>query len=90
MKYKTRPIVIDAISFTELVEFGKKYGGNLVDGMPWSFQYKGHPVTHENDECYIVDSDIKINISDMLVLTDDGNAYSCNEDIFKKICEDAT
>ena len=38
MKYRKKPVVIEAITFDELVEYGKAHGGNIVDGMPWSFQ----------------------------------------------------
>lgn len=49
-----------AITFDELVQYGiaqcKAEGrsGNIVNGMPWSFSYRGIPVTHENDGCYLV------------------------------------
>ena len=42
------------LSFDDLVEYGKDSGAPLVDGMPWSFSFEGHPVTHENDQCYLV------------------------------------
>jgi hypothetical protein len=51
---KPRLPVADAITFDEFVEYGKANGGNIVNGMPWSFKYKNHGVTHENDDCYIV------------------------------------
>jgi hypothetical protein len=43
-----------AFSFDDLVEYGKASGAPLVNGMPWSFSFEGHPVTHENDQCYLV------------------------------------
>lgn len=42
------------ITFDELVEHGKANGGNIVNGMPWSFSYAGYAVTHENDNCYLI------------------------------------
>lgn len=53
-KYIKRPEVIEAITFDEFVQFGIDNGGNLVNGMPWSFIYKELPVTHTNDECYLI------------------------------------
>lgn len=29
-------------------------GGNIADGMPWSFQYEGWPFTNENADCYLI------------------------------------
>lgn len=44
------------ITFDELVDYGKKAGAVCVNGLPWSFTYQGFPVTHENDECYLITS----------------------------------
>lgn len=46
----------EAFTFDELVEFGKKSGCPLHGGMPWSFEFHKVHVTHENDDCYIVDN----------------------------------
>lgn len=46
--------VIEAITFNELVEYGKANGANIVEGMPRSFEFKDHKVTHENDQCYLI------------------------------------
>ena len=43
--YRKKPVVIEAITFDELVAHGLANGANVVNGMPWSFQYKGQPVT---------------------------------------------
>lgn len=53
-----------AITFDELVQHGiaqcKAEGreSNIVRGLPWSFKYRGLPVSHENDECYLVSTAI--------------------------------
>lgn len=58
MKYKEKnpkPRVIEAITFDELIEYGKAFiGVNMVNGMPWSFEYKGNAITHETDTYYLV------------------------------------
>lgn len=68
MKYRKKPVVIEAITFNELVEHGHKFieenptegnygvhdNGNERSGLPWSFKYKGRSITHENDECYLI------------------------------------
>jgi hypothetical protein len=56
--------------------------------MPWSFNYNGHPITHENDECYIVttlESDSqKMTPNDMLITGVRGEIYPCKIDIFNE------
>ncbi|MBC2594908.1 hypothetical protein H5P28_11630 [Ruficoccus amylovorans] len=95
MKFKKKPITIDAITFDELVEHGLKYGGNTVEGVPWSFQYNGHAVTHETDDCYIIstlEGDMKMTRGDMLLIGITGEIYPCKLDIFEASydpCDDA-
>lgn len=48
------PDDIQAVTFDALVEYGKTHGANIVNGMPWSFEYEGIPITHENDQCYLI------------------------------------
>ena len=45
---------IDVFSFSEFIEYGKNKGANIVNGMPWHFKIYGYPVTHENDELYLI------------------------------------
>lgn len=57
MKYREKdpkPKIVDAITFDELVEYGKANGANIVNDMPWSFEYKGLSITHETDTHYLV------------------------------------
>jgi hypothetical protein len=47
----------EALTFGELVEFGRNHcGADMVKNMPWHFFYEGYPITHENDECYLIPS----------------------------------
>ena len=89
-KYRRNPIVVEAITFDELVEYGKANGGNVVDGMPWSFQYQGQPVTHENDNCYLIvfiGETIKFERGDMLVTDEKGLTYPVTPRFFDKTYE---
>lgn len=45
---------VSRITFDELIEHGKAAGVETINGMPWSFEYNGQPVTHETDNCYLV------------------------------------
>ena len=90
MKFRKKPVVIEAITFEEFVEFGNKHSDNIVDGMPWSFDYKGHSVTHENDECYLVPTHqgiVEFTPNDMLITQIDGEIYPCKIEIFNATYE---
>lgn len=54
VKYFWKPGLVEAITFAELVDYGRTHGANIVNGMPWAFSYEGHPITHENDTCYLI------------------------------------
>lgn len=90
MKYRKKPVVIEAITFEELVAYGKGQTTHLINGMPWSFDYKGHPITHENDECYLIptlEGTMKFNKGDMLITGVKGEIYPCKPDIFEQTYE---
>lgn len=85
--YRKKPVEIEAITFDEFIEYGKNSGGNIVNGMPWSFSYKGHPVTHENDERYLIptlEGTMDFTPNDMLITGINGEIYPCKLDIFMK------
>ncbi|WP_456867609.1 hypothetical protein [Galbibacter sp. BG1] len=89
-KYRKKPVEIEAITFDELVEYGKEHSDNLVNGMPWSFDFNGHPVTHENDECYIVPTNhgsAFFKRGDMLIIQIDGEIYPCKKEVFDETYE---
>jgi hypothetical protein len=89
-KYRKKPVVIEAITFEEFVEHGKQNGGNIVNGMPWSFEYKGQPVTHENDECYLLPTPtrtMRFTPQDMLITDVNGEIYPYKIDLFEATYE---
>ena len=86
-KFRKKPVVIEAITFGELVKHGISVVDpkTLVDGMPWSFNYKGHPITHENDTCYLIptlEGTHNMTPDDMLITGVKGEIYPCKLDIF--------
>lgn len=90
--YRKKPVVIEAITFNELVEHGKTHTANIVNGMPWSFDYKGHPITHENDGCYLIptlEGTHNMTPADMLITGVQGEIYPCKIDIFNATYEPA-
>ena len=91
MKYRKKPVVIEAITFDEFVEYGKNHTENIVNGMPWSFKYNGHEVTHENDMCYLIptlEGVYAFTPDDMLITGVNGEIYPCKKDIFEKTYEE--
>jgi hypothetical protein len=92
MKFRKKPVEIEAITFNELVEYGKANGGNIVNGMPWSFRYQNQPITHENDSCYLIptlEGTMKFTPDDMLITSVQGEIYPCKSDIFEMTYEPA-
>ena len=53
-KFKMKPMIVEAVTFEELIEYGLKRTNNIYNNMPWSFEFMGIPVTHETDDCYII------------------------------------
>jgi len=89
-KYRKKPVVIEAITFNELIKHGWDNDANIVNGMPWSWNYNGHPITHENNECYLIptlEGTHNMTPDDMLITGIQGEIYPCKIDIFNKTYE---
>lgn len=89
-KFRKKPVVIEAITFQELIEHGKQIAPNLGNEMPWSFEYNGHPITHENDKCYLIpapEGDLQFTPKDMLITGVQGEICLCKKDIFEATYE---
>lgn len=91
-KFRKLPVVIEAITWDELVEYGKTQvlPEDLIDGMAWSFDYGGHAITHENNECYLIptlEGIHQMSPKDMLITGVAGEIYPCKLDIFEKTYE---
>lgn len=76
-EYKRKPKSVYAFTFDELVEFGRQSGANIVNGMPWHFQYNGCPITHEDNNTFLLAFPsiggfvVRMTRSDILVVEDD-------------------
>lgn len=89
-KYRKKPVVIEAMTFDEFIQYGKENTDNIVNGMPWSFTINGYNVTHENDECYLIPTLEGIHNftkDDMLIIGIKGEIYPCKIDIFEATYE---
>lgn len=92
MKYRKKPVVIEAITFDELVAHGIAQGVPITNGLPWSFDYKGQSITHENDNCYLIPTlqgTMRFDRDDMLITGVAGEIYPCKPDIFAATYEKA-
>jgi hypothetical protein len=103
-RFRKKPVEVEAITFDELVEYGKANGANIINGMPWSFDYnveytnenyvyaiRSHPITHENDNCYLIptlEGTMKFERGDMLITGVRGEIYPCKRDIFEATYEE--
>ena len=87
MKKATKKSVeIEFITFDEFVELGRNQdGASIVNNIPLAFTYKEHPVTSENDECYIIptlEGHYNFTPKDVLITGVRGEIYPCKIDIF--------
>ncbi len=90
MKFRKKPVVIEAFTFDEMVSLGLATSKNIVNGMPWSFDVNGHAVTHENDDCYVIctlEGTHHMTRADMLIVGIKGEIYPCKLDIFEATYE---
>lgn len=85
-KFRKKVVVdlIEAITFDELVAHGRTQTED-TNGMPWSFEYEGHVITHETDDCYIIPTPpgavYRFERGDMLITSVFG-IWPCKGDIF--------
>ena len=92
MKFRNKTVVIEAITFDELVAHGLANSDDIQNGMAWSFEYEGHGITHHADDCYLIPTrqgTTKFERGDMLITNAQGEIYPCKGDIFAMIHEPA-
>lgn len=90
MKYRKKPVVIEAVTFEEFIAYGREHADSVVNGVPWHFDYNGHPVTHMNDDAYLIptlEGNMIVTKEDMIITGVDGEIYPCKKDIFNKTYE---
>lgn len=88
-KFKKKPVVIEAITFQEFVQFAKEN----TESPHWSIPYQGVNISHENDECYLIptlEGLMKFTPNDMLITGVKGEVYPCKKDIFEVTYEKVT
>lgn len=90
MKYRKKPVIVDAITFDEFIQYGIDHGAEIVDGLPLRFEYKGHMVTRGNEYCYVIptmEGDHVFTADDMLITGVQGEIYPCKRFIFDQTYE---
>lgn len=70
-KFRMKPMVVEATTFDELIQYGLTKTDNIYNNMPWSFDYMGIPVTHETDDCYIIGDGNRFTRNHLLVMKGD-------------------
>ena len=50
MKYRKKPVVIEAITFEEFIEYGRKHTDNIVGGIPADFYKYAYALTETDSE----------------------------------------
>jgi hypothetical protein len=89
--YKKKPIPVPVYTFDEFVEEGRKLcGAHQHNGMPWSFEFNGHHVTHENDQKYLINTlegTMEFTPDAVLCVGVKGEIWAIRKDIFEETYE---
>lgn len=85
-KFRMKPMIVEAITFDELIKYGLTKTTNVYNNMPWSFDYEGISVTHETDDCYIIGGTARFTKNDLLVVKN-GEISIVERDAFDLITE---
>lgn len=89
--YIKKPVVVEAITFNELVAYGVGIKAEMVAGMPCRFRYKGHPITLLGPDEYLIptlEGEYKFTRNDMLITGVRGEIYPCKIEIFNETYEE--
>ena len=90
MKAIKKPIEIEFITFKDFEEYGKGVCSVMrlrQEDSCTEFNYKGHAITQENDECYLVETlegIMNFTPKDVLITGVKGEIYPCKLDIFNE------
>lgn len=89
--YKRKAAEVEAITFDELVEHGRGQVDDVAGmrSMPWSFNYKGRAITHEDEDCYLIPLAMggseRFERGDMLVTGELDHLHVCKRDAFAEL-----
>lgn len=85
-KFRMKPMIVEAVTFDELIQYGLTQTDNIYNGMPWSFEYMGIPITHETDDCYIIGGSERFTRNKLLIVKGDDISV-VDADAFELISE---
>lgn len=83
-KYIKKPVVIEAVTYEELIKNGH--------GKPIELEYNRYIIKRYDDDRYIIptlEGDMLLGKDDMLITGVDGEIYPCKKEIFEKTYEKA-
>lgn len=69
-KFRLKPMIVEAITFDELIAYGLTQTDNIYNNRPWSFKYKGVPIYHETDYCYLIGGTEPFTENHLLIIKD--------------------
>ncbi len=86
-KYLTKPVMIEAITFEQLTQYGMDLGPCDRNGMPTAFVYMGNQITSLDKDAYTIripylGTDMMFVRGDILVTGPNGRLYVYKRDIF--------
>ena len=88
-RYQTKPKNVSVYTFDEFVQYGIEHEeAELHNGMPWSFDFYGYAVTHEDNECYILNGFYEFQKGQMLVVDKFGTCKAYDIAEFEELFEE--
>lgn len=71
-----KAIIAELVTWPEFIQYAKENSPHPH----WSFVFKGMPVTHENDSCYLIPSNegqvLKFSPDHVLLIREDGTMFT--------------
>jgi hypothetical protein len=85
MRYKKKPVEIEAFSFQEVMTHGLNHYVAAEQDNSWSFDFKGQVINYVNMHrlmIHTLEGDMLFTHDDMLIVGVKGEVYPCKLDIF--------
>lgn len=86
--------MIEVFTWHDLIQYGIANGGNIVNGLPWSFKINNVTITHDNQlgyHRYLIPTKNGIDIlemkeNDVLIISKD-KMFPCDNKLFTGMCD---
>lgn len=85
MKFRKKPIVIEAFTFEEVIEAGRETATATIEDHPAAFLFRGIQLSYAGNHTYSLvtpDGMVDFTPDDVLMVSPEGVVYPCSKDAF--------